>query len=183
MDPAAGRIATVSGVIAAIGAVFLILFYVLFFATALTALGQAFGTLNDICIGIQYLLTIPLALSLRRILEPHAPTLITVGTVIGIASMVAVVVLQVALVIGALTFAQQAFWVTLAMIVGVGIWLVITGTVARSTGNAERSELKKPDHRGGHFIGHFQHEVVAAAFDLDQRAVRYLTCHSLRSVS
>ena len=123
-----------TGVIAAVGVVFLILFYVLFFATPLTAVGQTFGTLNDICIGIQYLLTIPLALSLRRILQPHASALIAVGTVIGIASMVAVVVLQTALVMGALTFAQEVLWVSLAMIVGVGTWLVIIGVVARSTG-------------------------------------------------
>jgi len=139
VDPAAGRIAAVSGVIAAVGVVFLILFYVLFFATPLTALGQAFGTLNDICIGIQYLLTIPLALSLRRILQPQAPTLIAVGTVIGIASMVAVVVLQTALVMGALTFAQEVLWVSLAMIVGVGTWLVIIGVVARSAGRFPNS--------------------------------------------
>ena len=123
-----------TGVIAAVGVVFPILFYVLFFATPLTAVGQTFGTLNDICIGIQYLLTIPLALSLRRILQPHASALIAVGTVIGIASMVAVVVLQTALVMGALTFAQEVLWVSLAMIVGVGTWLVIIGVVARSTG-------------------------------------------------
>jgi hypothetical protein len=133
VDPAAGRIAFVSGIVAAIGVVFLILFYVLFFATPLAALGQALGWLNDLCIAIQYLLTIPLALSLRRILRQYAPRLVNVATIVGIASMLIVAALQLALVLGVVTFAQQVLWVSLAMIVGVGIWLVITGVVARST--------------------------------------------------
>jgi hypothetical protein len=134
VDPSAGRIAIVSGIIGAVGVVFLILFYVLFFATPLTAFGQTFGILNDVCIAIQYLLAIPLALSLRRILQRQAPTLIRVATIVGIASMVAVVVLQMALVIGVVTFQQQVLWVSLAMIGGVGSWLVVIGVVARSTG-------------------------------------------------
>jgi hypothetical protein len=139
VDPTAGRIAIVSGIIGVVGVVFLILFYVLFFATPLTALGQSFGTLNDACIAVQYLLTIPLALSLRRILQPHAPTLINAATIEGIASMLAVVALQTALVFGVVTFQQQVLWVSLAMIIGVGAWLVITGLVARSTGRLPNS--------------------------------------------
>jgi hypothetical protein len=139
VDPTASRIAIASGIIGAVGVVFLILFYVLFFATPLTALGQAFGALNDACIAIQYLLAIPLALSLRRILQPQAPTLIGVATIVGIASMIAVVALQTALVFGVVTFQQQVLWVSLAMIVGVGAWLVITGVVARSTGRFPHS--------------------------------------------
>lgn len=132
VDQSAGRIAILSGVIAAVGVVFLILFYALFFATPLKALGQAFGWLNDVCIGIQYLLSIPLALSLRRILHQYAPSLISVATIVGLASMLTVTTLQIALVTGVVTFEQQWLWVTLAMIVGVGFWLVITGFVARS---------------------------------------------------
>ena len=132
MDPAAGRISIVSGIVAAVGVVFLILFYVLFFATPLKELGQAFGWLNDLCVAIQYLLAIPLALSLRRILHQYAPALVNVATVVGLASMLIVTTLQMALVLGVVSFEQEVLWVSLAMIVGVGIWLVITGLVARS---------------------------------------------------
>jgi hypothetical protein len=133
VDPAAGRIAILSGIVAAVGVVFLILFYVLFFATSLKATGQTFGWLNDICVGVQYLLAIPLALSLRRVLRPYAPALVDSTTIVGVASMLVVTALQTALVLGLLTFEQQVLWVSLALVVGVGFWLVITGLVARST--------------------------------------------------
>jgi len=58
----------------------LILFYLLRFATPLKDVGAFFGGLNDALIVIQYLLAIPLALSLRRILRPHAPTRTEVAT-------------------------------------------------------------------------------------------------------
>jgi hypothetical protein len=138
-DPTAGRIAIVSGIIAAVGVTFLVLFYALTFATPLKTAGSTFGGLNDVSIVLQYLLTIPLALSLRRILRPHAPTRIEVATFVGIVSMLAVVTLQIAFTLGALTFQQQFPWVSLAMIVGVGYWLVTTGLVARATGRFPNS--------------------------------------------
>jgi hypothetical protein len=97
-------------------------------------LGQTFGMLNDICVALQYLLTIPIALVLDRILWPYNPKLIRLATVIGIVAMLIVIALQLALVVGALTFEQQVPWVSLAMLGGVGAWLVITGLVAHSTG-------------------------------------------------
>jgi hypothetical protein len=138
-DPAAGRIAIVSGIIAVVGVVFLILFYVLYFATPLKDVGALFGGLNDALIAVQYLLTIPLALSLRQILRPYAPTRIDVATFVGIASMLVVVALQTALVLGVLTSQQTMVWVALAMIVGVAFWLVTTALVARATGRFPNS--------------------------------------------
>lgn len=138
-DPTAGRLAIVCGIVAAVGVVCLILFYMLTFATRLKDVGAFFGGLNDALIVIQYLLTIPLALSLRRILRPHAPTRIEVATFVGIASMLAVVALQMVFIFGVLTFQQQFLWVSLAMIVGVGFWLVTTALVARATGRFPNS--------------------------------------------
>lgn len=138
-DPTAGRIALASGIIAAVGVVFLIFFYVLSFATPLKDVGAVFGGLNDAVIVIQYLLTIPIALSLRRILRPHASTRIEVATFVGIASMLVVIVLQTAGVLGILTSRQTMVWVALAMIVGVGFWLVTTALVARVTGRFPNS--------------------------------------------
>ena len=137
---AAGGFAIVSGIISAIGVVFLITMFVLF-ATPLKTLGLTFGLLNDICVAIQYLLTIPVALALYRILLPHNPALIRLATIVGIAMMLVVIGLQLALISGVVTFEQQVVWVSLAMIVGVGSWLVITGLVARSTGRLPNSVL------------------------------------------
>src|SRR5574337_950800 len=137
---AAGGFAIVSGIISAIGVTFLIAMFVLF-ATPFKSLGSAFGMLNDICVAIQYLLTIPLALALYRILLPYNPALIRLATIVGIVMMLVVVGLQLALVFGVLTFEKQVVWVSLAMIVGVGSWLVITGLVARSTGRLPNSVL------------------------------------------
>jgi hypothetical protein len=135
---AAGGFAIVSGIISAIGVAFLIAMFVLF-ATPHKEQGLTFGLLNDICVAIQYLLAIPIALALYRILLPHNPALIRIATIVGIAAMLTVIALQLALVFEVLTFQQQAVWASLAMIVGVGSWLVITGLVARSTGRLPHS--------------------------------------------
>lgn len=135
---AAGGFAIVSGIISAIGVVFLIAMFILF-ATPFKSLGLTFGLLNDICVAVQYLLTIPIALALYRALLPHNPALIRVATVVGIAMMLVVIGLQLALIFGMLAFEQQVVWVSLAMMVGVGSWLVITGLAARSTGRLPNS--------------------------------------------
>jgi hypothetical protein len=137
---AAGGFAIVSAIISTIGVVFLIVMFALF-ATPYKSLGETFGMLNDICIVIQYLLTIPVALALYRILLPYNPTLIRLATIIGIVMMLVVIGLQLALIFGVLSFAQQVGWVSLAMVVGVGTWLVITGLVACSTGKFPNSVL------------------------------------------
>lgn len=97
--------------------------------------------INDICVTIQYLLTIPIALALYRILVVHNPALIRIATAVGLVGMVSTVGLQLLLIFGVLTFEQQFLWITLAMILGVGSWLVITGLVARSTGRLPNSLL------------------------------------------
>jgi hypothetical protein len=137
---AAGAFAFVSGIISAIGVVFLVAMFILF-ATPNQALALTAGRLNDICVALQYLLTIPIALALHRILLPYNPALIRLATTVGIAAMILVIALQLALVFGLMTFEKQVVWVSLAMIVGVGAWLVITGLVARSTGRLPNSLL------------------------------------------
>lgn len=136
----AGRFALISGVISAVGVALLIAMFALF-ATPFKTLGLTIGKLNDICVALQYLLTIPVALALYRILLPYNPTLIRIVTVIGIAAMLVVIVLQLALIFGVLTFEQQVPWVSLAMLGGVGLWLLITGRVAQSTGKLPNSMM------------------------------------------
>lgn len=136
----AGIIAFISGIISAVGVVLLITMFVLF-ATPYRELGLKVGLLNDICVALQYLLAIPIALALHQVLREVHPGLMRTATIIGIASMLVVVGLQLLLIFQVLPFEQQVVWVSLAMILGVGSWLVITGMLARSTGRMPNSIL------------------------------------------
>lgn len=136
----AGSLAVLSGIISAIGVVLLITMFVLF-VTPYKELGIKVGLLNDICVALQYLLAIPIALALHQVLREYQPGLMRTATIIGIASMLAVVGLQLLLIFKVLPFERQVVWVSLAMILGVGSWLVITGMVARSTGRMPNSVL------------------------------------------
>ena len=136
----AAGFAIVSGIVSIVGVVFIIGMFVMF-ATPSTDLGMTFGLINDICVAIQYLLTIPIALALFRILSPYKPTLIRAATVIGILAMIATVGLQLLLIFEVMPFEKQVIWVSIAMLLGVGSWLVITGIVARSTGRLSNSVL------------------------------------------
>lgn len=137
---AAGGLAIVIGIISAVGIVFLTAMFI-YFARSQQSSGATFGMLNDICVALQYLLTIPVALAMDHILRPYNPLLIRFATIFGIVMMLVVTGLQLALVLGVITFERQVVWVSLAMIVGVGTWLVITGFVARSTGKLPHSLL------------------------------------------
>ena len=135
---AAGGFAIIIGIISTIGIALLLAMFI-YFAKSLQSLGETFGMLNDICVTLQYLLTIPVALALDHILRPYNPMLIRFATIVGVFMMLVVVGLQIALILGVMTFEQQVGWVTLAMILGVGTWLMITGFVARSTGKLPNS--------------------------------------------
>jgi hypothetical protein len=130
----------INGVISAVGVIFLVTMFVLF-ATPFNSLGLTFGLMNDICVALQYLLTIPIALGLYRILMPYNPTLIRNATIFGVAMMLIVIGLQLMLIFGLMPFEEQVVWVTPAMLLGVGSWLIITGLVARSTGKLPYSML------------------------------------------
>ena len=136
---AAGGFAIVAGIIGVFGTVFLILMFVMF-ATPNQGLGLTFGMLNDICVAAQYLLTIPIGLALYRILLPYNPPLIRRATIIALIMMVAVIILQLLLVFGVLTFQQQGVWASIA-ILSVGAWMIICGYVARETGRMPNSVL------------------------------------------
>lgn len=135
-----GALAIVTGVVAAIGVVLLVAMFLLF-ALKNMELGLRVGRLNDICVAIQYTLTIPLALLLHRLLLPHNARWMPIATALGILGMVAIVLLQLALVFELLPFERQVGWVTLAMFGAVGPWLVIIGLAARSTEKMPHSLL------------------------------------------
>ena len=135
-----GVIAILTGIISAIGVVFLIAMFILFM-TPYKELAMQAGMANDICVALQYLLTIPVALTLYPLLRAFNPALLRIATIVGIAAMLLVTGLQLLLIFKVLTFEQQGLWVTLVMIFGVGYWLIITGLAARSTGKLPNSLL------------------------------------------
>jgi hypothetical protein len=134
----AGWCSIASGIVSFIGIVFLIAMFIGFSTNNIGL--QRYGTLNDICIIIQYLLALPIILALYQFQKVYAFLLSRVAMLIGIAGLIAVVILQWLLVSGVLTFEEQIGPVMIALLV-VGIWLVLTGYLGRSTGNIPRSLL------------------------------------------
>jgi hypothetical protein len=124
--------ALASGIVAAVG-------LVLWFARFAFP-GGIVGWLNDVLVMVQYALALPIAVALHTLFRRHRPTLSLLAAVVGIAGMLAVVALQFLLVVRALTFAQQVVPVSTAILV-VGVWLVATGYLGRSTGLLPRGLL------------------------------------------
>lgn len=136
----AGAVAILSGIVSAIGVVFFIAMLV-FFTRSNDGLGLKFGLLNDICVALQYLLAVPIALALNRIMAAYNPALMRFITITGILALLITVGLQLLLIFGVLTFEQQFLWIALSIILGIGSWLVITGLTARATGRLPHSFL------------------------------------------
>lgn len=126
-----GWTAYASGTIAAIGLAFLVAMFVSFAVASSAA--RAFGWLNDVLGMVQYLVAVPIAVVLHRLLGARNPALSRVAMAVGISGMLATAALQFLLVIGVLTFSQEVLPVSVALLV-VGVWLVITGYLGRSTG-------------------------------------------------
>ena len=121
-----------SGVVSIVGIVFLLLSWIV---------GGPFGRLNDNAVIIQYLLALPMPLALQQFMQDRAPALSKITMLIGIVAICAVVVLQLLLVVGALSFEQEVGLVLIALLV-FGVWIVITGYfLGRSIGKLPRSLL------------------------------------------
>jgi hypothetical protein len=129
---AAGRTLLVSGALAAIGVAFL---FAMFgsFGVGSPSQAQDLGRINDILILISYLLTAPTIVAFGAILRPSGQLLSRIVTVVGLAAIAAIVVLQLMLITGTLTFEQQVGPVTVALLV-LGAWFVVTGRMATSIG-------------------------------------------------
>ncbi len=120
-----------SGIVSIFGIVFLTIFF---------TFGGIFGTFNDIAIIIQYLLMMPIAFMLWSALRPHGKTLSLVALLIGLAGMIAVVLLQLLLVTGVLPFSQQIGMVIIAFLV-VLVWFIINQNLGRGSIILPRSLL------------------------------------------
>lgn len=115
--------AYMSGAASILGIVFLIAFF---------TVGDEFGPLNDVAVIVQYMLMLPIAVLMHKLVSPFAPFLSYVVAVMGIGGMLAVVLLQTLLVIGILPFGQQIRMVIPAFLT-VLVWFVLTGSLGRHT--------------------------------------------------
>jgi hypothetical protein len=121
----AGWCAYVSGVFAILGLIFLVIFF---------AGGPGyFGPLNDTAVVIHYILLLPIVYTLYPLLKPYGQRLNLIATIIGVAGMLSVIILQTLLIVGVLPFEQQIGMVVVAFFLGL-VWFIAAGILGRSTG-------------------------------------------------
>jgi hypothetical protein len=128
----AARLTIASGVIAAVGMVFLVAMAVSFAIGAKTA-GMATGWVNDVLVMVSYALTAPAILALGPLLPPRARIPYAIAATVGLLSIAGIVLLQLLLVLGVLTFDQQIGPVSIVYL-GLAAWLVMGGYLGRASG-------------------------------------------------
>jgi hypothetical protein len=131
---AVGWTTIASGLLAAVGVVFLTFMFAAF-AVGSTSAGRAFGRINDILILVAYLLTVPSVLAVRAIARPRAPVPADLAAILGLVAIGGIVVLQAMLVAEVLTFEQQVGPVSVALI-ALGVWFIVAGRMATLAGFA-----------------------------------------------
>ena len=114
-----------SGAVSIFGIVSLVAFFTTFIGPL--------GVLNDIAVVIQYVLMIPIALALHQILRRSGPTLGLVALLLGTPGMLAVIVLQLLFMTGALSYAQYIVLVSAGFLVVLG-WFLMVRRLGQSTG-------------------------------------------------
>jgi len=129
---ATGLITITSGVVGAVGIVFLGGMYASF-AVGAQVLGERLGWINDVLVLISYALAAPSVLAVRARLLPSAPRLANATAVIGLGSLAATVIAQGLLVTHVVTFEQQigALSVILLML---GAYFIPVGWAGRRAG-------------------------------------------------
>lgn len=121
----AGWCAYISGAAAAIGLVFLTVFF---------SGGPAyFGPLNDTAVVIHYILLLPIVYTLYPLLKQNGQRLNLIATAVGVTGMLGVIILQILLIVGVLPFQQQIGMVVVAFFMGL-VWFIAAGILGRSTG-------------------------------------------------
>jgi hypothetical protein len=138
----AARTTVISGVVGAIGILFLVGMFTAF-AIGATAPAQALGWINDVCVLGSYLLCAPSVIALWVLLRPSAPTTSTLATLLGLGSIGAIVVLQALLVVGVMTFEEQVGLVSIGLL-GLGAWFVLIGYLGSRSGLLPRGVAMGP---------------------------------------
>ena len=129
---AVGLVTIASGVIGAVGVVFLGGMFTAF-AVGAQQLGERLGWINDVLVLISYALLVPSVLATRARLLPSSPGLANATTVIGLATLAAATVSQAMLVTGVITFEQQIGSFSLFLI-ALGAYFVPVGWAGKRSG-------------------------------------------------
>jgi hypothetical protein len=133
LDPrAAAPALRLSGVIGAIGVVFLVAMYTAFAAGARRT-GMTLGWINDVSGVIAMPIALPGMLALHGRIRPHAGRGGDALLVLGIGSVAAISALQLALVTGGLAFEDEIGPVMIAFL-GLGVWFILAGRIAQRRG-------------------------------------------------
>lgn len=123
--------AILSGVVAAIGVVFLILMYIGFVTPARGLI--AFGPLNDFCILVQYALALPVIGAFDRLLAPIDPVRRRLIASVGMTGCLGAVIFQALLLLDLMSSREQVGYATASVILA-GLWAALAGHAARSIG-------------------------------------------------
>jgi hypothetical protein len=129
--------AWISGIAGLLANLLLVFFFLL--ARPFSDVQNSFGwlgTVNDAVLVVQFLAMIPVALALRRWL-PRTRS-VRVATAMAVSAMVAVAVLQILLIAGALDFDVQVFLVVAAFLF-VYAWVFIVSSIGHRSGTLPRS--------------------------------------------
>jgi hypothetical protein len=128
----ASRSLWASGIVGGISLVFLILMFAAFGAGAREP-GMAFGFVNDVLGLVSCLLALPAVVALHRLLRSASTRLSLALAVLGLSAFSSVVVLQLLLITGVLTFEQQIGPVSIAYL-ALAAWFILTGRLGTVTG-------------------------------------------------
>jgi hypothetical protein len=119
--------AFLSGIAATAGLIFLFIFY-----SDINSLGH-FGTFNDIAVAVQYTLMLPIAVFLYQLLRPVNPRRARNNLIIGLAGMLAVIILQLLLILNVIPFYVQIGPVIICFLI-VLAWFLLNRDLGRDTG-------------------------------------------------
>jgi hypothetical protein len=122
----------ISGVMAAVGIVFLTGMFTAF-AMEATTTAQSLGRINDWLVLLSYLLCAPSVLAVWRLVRATAPALGALTLALGLGSIAGIVMLQWLLVTDVLTFEEQIGLATIAFL-ALGVWFVVTGHLGARAG-------------------------------------------------
>ena len=129
---AVGLVTITSGVVGAVGVVFLGGMFTAF-AVGAQALGEQLGWINDVLVLVSYALLLPSVVATRSRLLPSAPRLANATAAIGLASLAAAVVSQGLLVTRVITFEQQIGSFSL-FLMALGAYFVPVGWAGKRAG-------------------------------------------------
>jgi hypothetical protein len=129
---AVGLVTVTSGIVGAVGVVFLGGMFAAF-AVGAQQLGERLGWINDVLVLVSYALLAPSVLAARARLLPSSPRLANATAAIGLATLAAVTVSQGLLVTGTITFEQQIGSFSL-FLAALGAYFIPVGWAGRRSG-------------------------------------------------